>query len=121
MYFEGKDVKSPAKPTDGFVPSGATLTGNNGNAVHVGALVDPFGTEYFVCYDSGYSDQVNHPYATTPSTSNDDGGATYDPTKMLRFGVIAWSYGKDGQKGNKGSVTGTAPGYNYGDDVVSWQ
>ncbi len=122
VYFEGKDVKTPSKPKDGFLPTGGSTTGNNNQTLTVGDLVDPWGNRYFVCYDSGYTDQVAHPYASSPSSSNDDGGGAFDSSKMLRTGVIAWSWGKDGQKGNKGTVTGSAPTItSYGDDVVSWQ
>ena len=111
-YFEGKDVKTPAKPKDGFATTGGT--GNNGGTVAVGDLVDPWGNVYFVRYDSGYTEQVNNPYA---GGGADDGGGAYTPTTMLRTGVISWSYGKDGKLGKNGTGTVT----NIGDDVLSWQ
>ncbi len=118
VYFEGKDVKTPAKPKDGFLPTGGSTTGNNGATLTVGDLIDPWGNRYFICYDSGYDDQVANPYgASGPSPNNDDGGST-DGT-ALRVGVIAWSYGKDGKMG---PVSGSVPTItSYGDDVVSWQ
>lgn len=119
IYFEGKDVKTLTKPKDGFVPTGATLTGNGGTPVSVGDLVDPWGNRYFVSYDSGYSDQINNPYATTPASDNDDGGAAYSVSTMMRTSVVSWSYGKNG---TRGPVAGSAPSYtSIGDDVVSWQ
>ncbi len=121
VYFEGKDVKTPSKPKDGFLPTGGSTTGNNGAALTVGDLIDPWGNRYFICYDSGYTDQVANPYGSSgPSANNDDGGVA-DGT-ALRTGVIAWSYGKDGMKGKGGTVTGSVPTItSYGDDVVSWQ
>ena len=126
VYFEGKDVKNPTKPTSGFATQQATTT-INGNAftVSVGQLVDPWGVGYMVRYDTGYDDAVMLPEAdgsNTPGQSTDSTSATTNgtTTNVLRFGVIAWSYGKDGQYGKGGSF-GTSPNYTYGDDVVSWQ
>lgn len=114
VYFEGKDVKTPSKAKDGFVPAGVTASGNNNVSLTAGDLVDPWGNRFFVRYDSGYSEQVNNPYATSTA---DDSGAAYNSSSMLRTTVIAWSYGKDGQQGKNGSYTATS----IGDDVLSWQ
>ena len=114
VYFEGKDVKTPSKSKDGFVPSGVTAKGNLNVTLTTGDLVDAWGNRFFVRYDSGYSDQVNNPYGTG---APDDGGANYSSTTMLRNGVIVWSYGKDGLQGKAGTYTITS----LGDDVVSWQ
>ena len=109
-YFEGKDVKTPTKPKDGFATVAGT--GNNGTAVAAGDLVDPWGNVYFVRYDSGYTDQVMNPYG---GGTTDDGGGSYNSTTMLRTGIIAWSYGKDGKIGKNGTAS------NVYDDVLSWQ
>ena len=110
VYFEGKNVKTPAKPKDGFATQGGQ--GNNGTTVATDDLVDPWGNVYFVRYDSGYTDQLMNPYN---GGGNDDGGQAYSSTTMLRLGVASWSYGKDGKIGKNGTAS------NVGDDVLSWQ
>ncbi len=122
VYFEGKDVKNPDKPKSGFATKAGSTTIKSGSstktfATQIGTLVDPWGAGYSIRYDTGYTDAVVHPYSDAGTSANDTAGAT---TGILRFGVIAYSYGKDGQAGNAGD-TGTAPAYTYGDDVVSWQ
>lgn len=124
-YFEGKDVKNVNVPKDGFIPLNAaavTQTSGTGSA-NPGALVDPWGNGYYVRYDSGYTDAVKHPYSDGSTGADDPSGTT---TGILRFGVIAWTYGKDssvgkGVKPGLNGTTGTDPNYNYGDDIVSWQ
>ena len=118
VYFEGKDVKTPATPKSGFATQAATKT-VNGATYKVGlrGLTDPWGNGYYVRYDTGYSDSLLHPYSGDADGQNETSATAND---TLHFGVIAWSYGKDGLKGNKGT-TGGAPNYTYGDDVLSWQ
>ena len=117
VYFEGRDVKNPKAPKGGFATQSATnIVGKQSVMVNTGALVDPWGAGFMVRCDVGYTDAVVHPYSDDGASAND---ATGD-SGVIRTGVVAWSYGKDGLKGNNGSV-GTAPGYTIGDDVVSWQ
>lgn len=124
VYFEGKNVKNTTVPRDGFIQAkaGASPNGVTG-ALSVGDLVDPWGNEYCVRIDSGYTNAVWNPYGegnTSPSTSkSDDGTETATETRVLRTGAIAWSYGVDGKLAN-----GMAPSTPYtviGDDVASWQ
>jgi len=74
-----------------------------------GQWYDPWGTPYVVEIDGDYNNQLANPYSLNA------GGAT------LQIGVIAWSFGKDGQSD---SVPGPAADKNAGtadDDVISWQ
>ena len=118
-YFEGRDAKSTTAPRSGFVPTGSggnkgNKTNNNGQ-VSVGDLLDSWGNRYVIRLDSSYSDAVVNPYVTRDDTAN----ATDDPanppptsTSLLRFGVVVWTYGKDGVMGSPTTL---------GDDVVTWQ
>jgi prepilin-type N-terminal cleavage/methylation domain-containing protein len=70
---------------------------------------DPWGLPYNVEIDGGYDNQLSNPYSLNAG-----------PT-TLAIGVIAWSFGSDGQSQ---SVPGPAPDKNVGfnaDDVISWQ
>ncbi len=110
VYFEGKDVKTAATPKSGFATQTVNKSGSGGvsYSVNKDGLTDPWGNGYYIRCDTGYSDAVTTPYSSA-SDGADDGGGT---ANVLRFGVIAWSPGKDGKLG-----TATTPG----DDVISWQ
>ena len=74
-----------------------------------GQFYDPWGTPYVMKIDGTYDNQLANPYSLNA------GPAT------LAIGVIAWSFGTDGQSG---SVPGPAADKNLGnaaDDVISWQ
>jgi prepilin-type N-terminal cleavage/methylation domain-containing protein len=74
-----------------------------------GQYYDPWGTPYVVKIDGNYDNQLANPYSLNAG-----------PT-TLGTGVIAWSFGADGQSG---SVPGPAADKNAGnaaDDVISWQ
>jgi prepilin-type N-terminal cleavage/methylation domain-containing protein len=74
-----------------------------------GNYYDPWGTPYVTKIDGGYDNQLANPYSLNAG-----------PT-TLAIGVIAWSFGTDGQSG---SVPGPAADKNAGnaaDDVISWQ
>jgi prepilin-type N-terminal cleavage/methylation domain-containing protein len=74
-----------------------------------GQYYDPWGTPYVIKIDGNYDNQLANPYSLNA------GPAT------LGIGVIAWSFGTDGQSG---SVPGPAADKNAGnaaDDVISWQ
>jgi prepilin-type N-terminal cleavage/methylation domain-containing protein len=91
---------SPAE--DPSQPSPKGKIGNDGQ------FHDPWGTAYNVEIDGDYTNAIGtNPYSDT------DGSAGATP---LRFGVIAWSYGKDQVKGTKGGGT-----FKGSDDVISWQ
>jgi len=70
---------------------------------------DSFGTPYKLRIDGNYDNQLVNPYSLNAG-----------PT-TLAIGVIAWSFGTDGQSS---SVPGPAADKNAGnaaDDVISWQ
>jgi prepilin-type N-terminal cleavage/methylation domain-containing protein len=74
-----------------------------------GNYYDPWGTPYVIKIDGGYDNQLANPYSLNAG-----------PT-TLAIGVIAWSFGTDGQSG---SVPGPAADKNAppnADDVISWQ
>ncbi len=70
---------------------------------------DPWGTPYLMEINGLYDNQLSNPYSLNAGP----------PT--LAIGVLAWSFGTDGQSG---SVPGPAADKNAGtaaDDVISWQ
>ena len=70
---------------------------------------DPWGTPYLMEINGTYDNQLPNPYSLNAG-----------PT-TLAIGVIAWSFGTDGQSG---SLPGPAADKNAGtaaDDVISWQ
>jgi prepilin-type N-terminal cleavage/methylation domain-containing protein len=74
-----------------------------------GQYYDPWGTRYVVKIDGNYDNQLSNPYSLNAG-----------PT-TLGIGVVAWSFGTDGQSD---SVPGPAADKNAGnaaDDVISWQ
>ena len=74
-----------------------------------GQYYDPWAVRYVIRIDGNYDNQLLNPYSLNAG-----------PT-TLAIGVIAWSFGTDGQSG---SVPGPAADKNAGtasDDVISWQ
>lgn len=129
VYFESKNVKNPSNPRDGF----NITEGAKGNpkvktpvTLTVGDLVDPWGNMYIIRIDANYTNIVMNPYVTTSPTSDetDDPTTTYQPTdtKILRTGVIAWTWGNNGVYGDDSSTKLDTPySPTPGDDVDSWQ
>jgi prepilin-type N-terminal cleavage/methylation domain-containing protein len=83
-----------------------------------GVWYDPWGSPYNVALDGNYDGQLNSP---TPLPN------FYSDTGPLQFGVIAWSFGKNGLLGggpaassNFGNESGTAGKQAGSGDVVSW-
>lgn len=125
VYFESRDVKNPADPRGGFIPS----AGSSGAAAKAGFspgdLVDPFGNLFCFRIDSNYSDAIAQPYKITGDFSAGftyTNGATDDPStannssKILRVAAAGFSAGKDGKFGDdNGALTSSC------DDVVTWQ
>ncbi len=109
VYFEGKDVKTPATPKSGFATQTVSKTVKGVTySVNKDGLTDPWGNGYYIRYDTGYTDAVITPYSNAADGADDPANT---PANTLRFGVIAWSPGKDG-------TLNAAPPI---DDVVSWQ
>jgi hypothetical protein len=93
---------SPPDAKDQNIPRGGIKTSN-------GRYFDPWGQQYAIAIDADYDNSLANPYTTNAGGS------------PLRNGVIAWSFGKDGQST---SVPGPAADKNAGtaaDDVISWQ
>ena len=101
-FFEGKSATNPTAPKSGFAETGGGGT--------LGAFYDPWGTMYCVAIDGDYDNQLN----TIPYT--DFAGATKGP----QTGAAVFSFGKDGQIGDKGNKM-YKNGSNASDDVISWQ
>ena len=124
VYFESKNAKSLSAPRDGYVSSvNGNPQDNLGNALRVGDLIDPFGNLYFVRIDGNYSNALENPYVNPPkdaqSTATDTTGE--DSQKLLRTGVIAFSYGYDSKPGDNGASVTAPYSPTPGDDVDSWQ
>ncbi len=122
-YFEARTAKNPTAPRSGFVPTGGNLSGGNPapgsqtRTVAVGDLVDSWGNRYCIRMDAGYNESIYNPYSPAGTSVNADDAAATDPTQVLRFGAIAYTYGPDGQYGKAGTASTTSTG----DDVLSWQ
>ncbi len=125
VYFESKNVKNAGNPRDGFVVT-TPAKGNKDVTLNTGDLVDPWGNLYLVRIDTNYTNAVLNPYANASANANDDAATSSDPTsadykKVLRTGVIAWTWGNDGVLGPKPSGFAAPYTPTPGDDVVSWQ
>jgi prepilin-type N-terminal cleavage/methylation domain-containing protein len=101
VFISPPDVKDPANPRSGIgAPTG---TGP-------GQYYDPWGTSYAIEIDGDYNNQILvNPYAL-------NAGAT-----PLQLGVIAWSFGKDGQSDSVPGPAADKKAGNADDDVISWQ
>ena len=91
----------------------------NGIQASTGVWYDPWGSPYNVAVDGNYDNQLNSP-SPLPNFYSDVG--------PLQLGVIAWSFGKNGQLGGGPAATsffgseGGTPGKLSGSgDVVSWK
>ena len=74
-----------------------------------GKYYDPWGTPYVMEIDGSYDNQIPNPYT-----------ANAGATPNLYSGVIAWSFGADGQ-GATAAASGDKNTGIYADDVISWQ
>jgi prepilin-type N-terminal cleavage/methylation domain-containing protein len=105
VFISPPDVKDTTNPRSGI--------GTDGQ------YYDPWGTPYVVTIDGDYDNQIANPY----SDSDGSAGAV-----QLRFGVIAYSVGKNGALGGGAAASskyaaesGTAGKYKDSSDVISWQ
>jgi prepilin-type N-terminal cleavage/methylation domain-containing protein len=80
---------------------------------------DPWGSQYAVVIDTNYDNAISNPYSDT------DGSAG---TRPVAQGVIAYSFGKNGQFGGGGKLSssfadelGTTGTFKSSSDVLSWQ
>src|ERR1043166_5927883 len=91
------------------VKDGGTPRAGIGTTTSTGQYFDPWGKAYCIKIDGNYDNQLANPYSL-------NAGAT-----TVQIGVIAWSFGSDGQSN---SVPGPASDKNTGtnaDDTISWQ
>jgi len=109
VFFEGKTGTSTANGVKG----GFATTSNTTNGGVLGAMYDPWGTQYTIEIDANYDNFIVVPY-------NDFQSSTTPPG--LNYGCVGWSLGKDLQLGTKGDgyfrnqTTGQPS-----DDVITWQ
>ncbi|HEY2625926.1 MAG TPA: prepilin-type N-terminal cleavage/methylation domain-containing protein [Candidatus Udaeobacter sp.] len=90
----------------------------SGISTTTGIWYDPWGSPYNVMIDGDYDNQLANPYADAPPP----GGTP------LYFGVIVWSFGKNGVLGGgpaaagfSSSEGGSANKFSGSGDVISWQ
>jgi len=101
-------------------PGGAknTVPPKGGIAAADNCYYDPWGSQYAIVIDTNYDNTITNPYSDT------DGSAGTTP---LRFGAIAYSYGKNGRPGGGAAVSssftpesGTAGTFKGSSDILSW-
>ena len=101
-------------------PGGAknTVPPRGGIAAADNCYYDPWGSQYAVLIDSNYDNTLTNPYSDT------DGSAGTTP---IRFGAVAYSYGKNGRPGGGAAVSssftpesGTAGTFKGSSDILSW-
>ena len=103
VFMSGRDS---SRARSGFLTAAAT--DSKGNAVNIGAFVDPYGNAYIVAIDGNYDGAT-----VDPSPYSD---LTYATGNTVRAGCFAESFGKDGKQGKDGNKN-----YSGSDDVLSWQ
>src|SRR5438094_5180407 len=103
-------------------PGGAKSTtpprgGISQSAGSVGQYFDPWGSQYAILIDTNYDNTLTNPYSDT------DGSAGTTP---LRFGSVAYSYGKNGALGGGSASSpytsegGSAGKFMGSSDILSW-
>ena len=108
VFLSPKTAKNTTPPKGGISQSTGT----------VGQYMDVWGSQYAIAIDSDYNNQISNPY------SDSDGSAGTSP---LRFGVIAYSYGKNGARGGGAASSpfaaenGSAGIFKGSSDILSWQ
>src|SRR6266480_2367938 len=100
-------------------PGGAknTVPPRGGIAAADNCYFDPWGSQYAILIDTNYDNTITNPY------SDSDGSAGTTP---LRFGAVAYSYGKNGALGGGSasspytSESGSAGKFKGSSDILSW-
>jgi len=100
-------------------PGGAknTVPPRGGIAAADNCYYDPWGSQYAIVIDTNYDNTITNPY------SDSDGSAGTTP---LRFGAVAYSYGKNGALGGGSASSpytsegGSAGAFKGSSDVYSW-
>jgi prepilin-type N-terminal cleavage/methylation domain-containing protein len=103
---------SPGGAKNTIPPRGGIATDNR--------YYDPWGSQYAVAMDSDYNNQIG----TANPYSDSDGSAGTTP---LRFGAVAYSFGKNGALGGGAAVnssfspeSGAAGQFKGSSDILSW-
>jgi len=96
VFLTPPDVKDANNPHSGVASTGIYYDPWGKDANKSGSGV------YHIAMDGDYDNQIMNPY----------GGSANAGPATLRFGVIAWSLGKDGGQGTD---------FKASDDVISWQ
>jgi len=100
---------SPSGARNTVPPRGGIATDNR--------YYDPWGSQYAVLIDTNYDNTLTNPY------SDIDGSAGTTP---LRFGAVAYSYGKNGARGGGSASSpytsegGSAGNFKGSSDILSW-
>ena len=100
-------------------PGGAknTVPPRGGIAAADNCYYDPWGSQYAIVIDTNYDNTITNPYSDT------DGSAG---TRPLRFGAVAYSYGKNGALGGGSASSpytsegGSAGVFKGSSDILSW-
>src|SRR5438874_12435789 len=101
---------SPGGAKNTVPPRGGIATADN-------CYYDPWGSQYAIVIDTNYDNAITNPY------SDIDGSAGTTP---LRFGAVAYSYGKNGKLGGGSasspytSERGSAGVFKGSSDILSW-
>jgi len=100
---------SPGGAKNTTPPRGGIATDNR--------YYDPWGSQYAIVIDTNYDNTITNPYSDT------DGSAGTTP---LRFGAVAYSYGKNGALGGGSASSpytsegGSAGKFKGSSDILSW-
>lgn len=98
VFISPPEAKDPVKPRSGI-----------GTSTGAGQFFDPWGMAYHIQIDGNYNKQIDlNPYSSNAGSN------------PLPAGVIAWSFGKDGQSQSTSTPSDKNTGTNK-DDVISWQ
>ena len=101
---------SPGGAKNTVPPRGGIATADN-------CYYDPWGSQYAIVIDTNYDNTITNPY------SDSDGSAGTTP---LRFGAVAYSYGKNGALGGGSASSpytsegGSAGVFKGSSDILSW-
>jgi len=101
---------SPGGAKNTVPPRGGIATADN-------CYYDPWGSQYAIVIDTNYDNTITNPY------SDSDGSAGTTP---LRFGAVAYSYGKNGALGGGSASSpytsegGSAGKFKGSSDILSW-
>ena len=100
VFLSPPDAKDANNPRAGISSAPASA----------GRYFDPWGKPYMIRIDTDYDNQVNNPYSRNAGSA-----------PLLRSGVIAWSFGKDGLSQSTSTTLADKNTGTNNDDVISWQ